>query len=78
MNEAHTHLIAQTIDHINTLADMRKHLADDEHMDPLPIHGSRACSISGAYDRPTRSAQQVAIREMYNVATATVNEEEGA
>lgn len=33
--------IADALTKVLTYADLRKHLADDEHRDPLPIYGAR-------------------------------------
>jgi len=71
--------IGEAIRRILFYADMRKHLADDEHMDPLPIYG-----VTRAYDRMpvawpiSPSERTVNVRAQYNVIASTTNPEEGA
>lgn len=61
------------------LARMRKDLADDEHLNPLPIYGS-----ARMYDRVplagslSPSAMACVRRELFNIAVPTTNNEEGS
>jgi hypothetical protein len=72
--------IAHHLHNILRLADLRKHLADDEHRAPLPIHGSARMD-----DRQPVAAQRWSVRNRPALARdhnraveSCTNNEEGA